>query len=100
MEETGISYTLLTLFHDGGGWMYPLILCSLFALGAIIAKGYTLWAAHRNSKMVLEQMETLVRAGRVDEAIRIAAETPGPVAAIMYSGLRRMRDHQAGEDIE
>jgi biopolymer transport protein ExbB len=96
----GVTYTLLSLFHDGGGWMYPLVLCSLFALGVIVAKGYTLWVARRRSKQVLEEVETLARAGRLDDAIRVAAETPGPVAAILYSGLRRVRERQTGADIE
>jgi hypothetical protein len=43
--------------------MYPLVLCSLFALGVIIAKAYTLWAAHRRSKSVLEEVEELARSG-------------------------------------
>jgi biopolymer transport protein ExbB len=100
LEEVGASYSLLSMFHDGGGWMYPLVLCSLFALGVIIAKGYTLWAAHRQSKTVLEEVETLARSGRIDDAIRVAAETPGPVAAILYAGLRRLRLRQTGADIE
>ncbi|HEX6134545.1 MAG TPA: MotA/TolQ/ExbB proton channel family protein [Longimicrobiales bacterium] len=98
--DTGVTYTLLTLFHDGGGWMYPLVLCSLFALGVIIAKGYTLWAARRRSREVLEEVESLARAGRIDQAIRVAADTPGPVAAILYAGLRRIRERQTGGDIE
>lgn len=102
MEETGVgsSYTLLTLFQDGGGWMYPLVLCSLFAFGIIIAKAYTLWAARRQSKTVLGEVEALVRANRIDDAVRLAADTPGPVAAILYSGLRRVREQQATSDIE
>lgn len=102
MEEarTGVTYTLLSLFHDGGGWMYPLVLCSLFAFGVIIAKAYTLWAAHRRSKDVLQEVETLARSGKLDEAIRVAADTPGPVAAILYSGLRRVQERQTGADIE
>jgi biopolymer transport protein ExbB len=99
-EVVGPRYSLLTMFHDGGYWMYPLVLCSLFALGVIIAKAYILWAAHRNSQSVLEEVESLARAGRVDEAINVAAQTPGPVAAILYAGLRRVRERQAGRDIE
>ena len=94
------TYTLLSMFHDGGAWMYPLVLCSLFALGVIIAKGYTLWAARRRSKSVLAEVEGLARGGRIDEAIRVAADTPGPVAAILYAGLRRVRERQGGGDIE
>jgi biopolymer transport protein ExbB len=96
----GTTYTLLTMFHDGGTWMYPLALCSLCALGVIIAKGYTLSVASRRSKSVLAEVETLARGGRLDEAIRVAAGTPGPVAAILYTGLRRVRERQAGRDIE
>jgi biopolymer transport protein ExbB len=99
-EVVGPRYSLLTMFQDGGLWMYPLILCSLFALGVIIAKGYTLWAAHRRSRSVLEEVEGHARGGRMAEAIRIAAETPGPVAAILYTGLRRTQERQTGRDIE
>jgi biopolymer transport protein ExbB len=90
----------MTLFHDGGGWMYPLILCSLFGLGVIIAKGYMLWAARRHSEGLLERVEAMVRSGKLDQAIRLSAETPGPVAAILYSGLRRVSERQRGVDIE
>ncbi|HSJ30852.1 MAG TPA: MotA/TolQ/ExbB proton channel family protein [Longimicrobiales bacterium] len=102
MEESGVgsTYTLLTLFQDGGAWMYPLVLCSLFAFGIIIAKAYTLWAARRRSKSVLAEVETLVRAGKIDEAVRVSAETAGPVAAILYSGLKRVRAEQRTNDIE
>jgi biopolymer transport protein ExbB len=99
-ELAGPQYSLLTMFHDGGYWMYPLVLCSLFALGVIIAKAYTLWAARRRSKSVLAEVESLARQGRLDESIRVAAETPGPVAAILYSGLRRVRAQYEGSDIE
>jgi biopolymer transport protein ExbB len=102
LEETGagVSYNLLSLIYDGGAWMYPLLLCSLFAFGVIIAKAYTLWVARRRSAEVLEQVEALARSGKLDQAIRVAADTPGPVAAILYSGLRRVRERQSGSDIE
>jgi biopolymer transport protein ExbB len=100
LEGTGTTYSLLSMFYDGGAWMYPLVLCSLFALGVIIAKAYTLWAAHRQSKSVLNEVETLARGGRLDDAIRVAAETPGPVAAILYQGLNRLHLRQKGADIE
>jgi len=100
LEETP-TYTLLNMFADGGEFMYALVLCSLFAMGVIIAKGYTLWAAHRKSRQVLRDFEELARAGRIDEAIAMAENTPGPVAAIVLSGLSRMRDrHTTGGDIE
>jgi len=99
-ESQSFSYSLLNIFYDGGWFMYPLVLCSLFALGIIIAKGYTLWAAHRESANILSETEALMKQGRLDQALALAAETPGPVAAILYSGLRRLRERQATEDIE
>jgi biopolymer transport protein ExbB len=100
LEETP-TYTLLNMFADGGEFMYALVLCSLFATGVIIAKGYTLWAADRRSKQVLNDFEELARHGQIDEAIVLAENTPGPVAAILLSGMKRVRDRkQTGADIE
>ena len=87
----GSQYELLTLFADGGAMMYPLVLCSLVALGVIIAKAWTLWLAHRGAKKVLAEVEEAARAGRIDEAIQIASDTPGPTAAILLAGLKRIR---------
>jgi biopolymer transport protein ExbB len=101
LEETQIpTYSLLNIFYDGGGFMYPLVLCSLFALGVIIAKAYTLWSAHRSSQQVLGETEGLMRGGKIDQALRLTAETPGPVAAILHSGLRRLHDRQSITDID
>ena len=82
MQETGTQYTLLNMFYDGGVFMYPLVLCSLFALGVIIAKGYTLLVAQRKSQSILNEVEELIKQGRIDAAVERAEETPGPVAAI------------------
>lgn len=85
------SYNLTTLFADGGLMMYPLIVCSLIALGVVIAKAWTLWVAHRDTVSVLEKVEEAAAAGRLDEAAEVAAGTPGPAAAILLAGLRRIR---------
>ncbi len=86
------SYDLLTLFADGGMMMYPLVICSLIGLGVIIAKTWTLWVAHRSAVRVTEQVEEAAMEGRLDEAAEIAASTPGPAAAILLAGLRRIRN--------
>ena len=93
----GSQYDVLTLFADGGAMMYPLVLCSLIALGVIIAKAWTLWLAHRSTKNVLAQVEESARAGRIDEAIQIATDTPGPAAAILLAGLKRIRGASVAE---
>ncbi|MDH5760302.1 MAG: MotA/TolQ/ExbB proton channel family protein [Gemmatimonadota bacterium] len=88
---SGTQYQLLTLFADGGWMMYPLVLCSLIALGVILAKGWTLWVAHRGTHTVLQEVEEAAMGGRIDDAVAIASSTPGPAAAILMAGLRRIR---------
>jgi len=87
----GSQYELLTLFADGGAMMYPLILSSLIALGVIIAKAWTLWLAHKNTKHVLAGVEELARGGDIEGAMALTMETPGPAAAILLAGLKRIR---------
>lgn len=88
----GSTYELLSLFADGGVMMYPLVLCSLLALGVVIAKAWTLHVAHKDTKKVLGTTGELTRSGQIDEAIELNATTPGPAAAILYAGLRRIRE--------
>lgn len=90
MQDT--SYELLTIFRDGGFMMIPLVLCSLVALGIILAKGWTLFVAHRDSKKLLSEIRDLGESGRLDDAIQLARQTRGPVAAILLTGLRRVKE--------
>jgi len=71
--------------------MYPLVLCSLVALGVMIAKAWTLWVAHKGTQQLLARVEEAARAGKLGDAMAIAAATPGPTAAILMAGLRRIR---------
>lgn len=98
--EGDTTYRLLTLFRDGGFMMYPLVLCSLIALGVILAKAWTLWVAHRESSELLTEVREMGVEGRLEDAIQKAEETPGPVAAILLSGLRRVRQKHTGSDVE
>jgi len=85
------EYRLLTLFSDGGWMMYFLVLASLIGMGVIIAKYWTLRIAHRGTARVLGEVEETARAGDISGALRIASETPGPAAAILLAGLRRIQ---------
>lgn len=95
MDE--FQYNLLTLFADGGLMMYALVLCSLVGLGVSIAKAWTLWLAHRETDRILAEVKELTEAGRINEAIRAAADTPGPAAAILLAGLRRIQKGRVRE---
>ena len=90
------QYHLLSLFSDGGLMMYPLVLCSLIALGVMIAKAWTLWVAHSSTQAVLAEVDEAAQAGRLDEALELAAARPGPAAAILVAGLRRIKAEEIG----
>jgi biopolymer transport protein ExbB len=70
--------------------MYFLVLASLLALGVIIAKAYILFVAHRDSRRLLNQIAATPKG--LEGTIVLADETQGPVAAIISSGLRRVRE--------
>ena len=97
MQGTGIEYALLTMFKDGGVMMYPLLLCSLLGVGVIIAKGYMLQVADYRSKNLLARVMEQVKAGKLDAAIQLTEQTPGPVAAILLAALRRIREGRTEE---
>ena len=79
--------TLLQLFKDGGIFMWPLVACSIIAFAVILVKFVTLQMAKVKTDRLLERVRELVRAGRVDDAVELCANTRGPVAAILLTGL-------------
>lgn len=93
----GTEYRLLTLFADGGFMMYPIVLSSLIGLGVIIAKAWTLWRAHHGTAEVLRRVRETAAEGKIDEAIDLAVATPGPAAAILTVGLRRIQSRSLAE---
>ena len=91
------QYHLLSLFSDGGFMMYPLVLCSLIATGVIIAKSWTLYIAHASTQAVLVEVEEAASEGRISDAAELAAARPGPAAAILVAGLRRILSGDSDE---
>jgi len=80
--------------------MYPLLLASLLGLGVIIAKIYILRVARKDTARVLSDVGEMARSGQLDEALAYLERTPGPVAAILLSGLNRIRERRADRDVE
>jgi biopolymer transport protein ExbB len=93
------QFHLLSLFSDGGLMMYPLVMCSLIALGVMIAKVYTLVVADRNTRKVLSEVEAFAEEGKITEAIKVAVARPGPAAAILVVGLRRISHGDEGKEL-
>lgn len=93
------QYHLLSLFSDGGLMMYPLVMCSLIAVGVIIAKLWTLSVAYRSTKKVLSEVEIFAEEGKIEEALEVAGTRPGPAAAILVAGLKRISQGDSGKEL-
>jgi biopolymer transport protein ExbB len=82
-----------------GGWVMILIGLSSIAVLAIFVERYlTLRSVKINSRSFILKVKNLLLKNQLDEAIRIAKQTPGPVAAITKAALERYR--QPKEEIK
>lgn len=79
--------TLLQMFKDGGIFMWPLVACSILGLAVILVKFVTLQMAKVRTDRLFARVRELIQAGRVEDAIELCANTRGPVAAILLTGL-------------
>ncbi len=87
--------TLLQMFRDGGLFMYPLLLCSILGLAVILVKFVTLRLAKVQTSRLLDRVHSMVRRGRVDQAMELCANTRGPVASILLTGLHLYKERSS-----
>lgn len=87
--------TLLQLFRDGGIFMWPLLACSVLGLAVILVKFVTLRMARVRTDQLLDRVRSLVHAGKLDDAIELCANTRGPVASILLTGLHLFEEGEA-----
>jgi biopolymer transport protein ExbB len=78
---------MLEFFVKGGPLMYPLLLCSVLTVAYGIERGYHYLRAGRNADAP-EAIHALIEHGDFDQALTLARQTPGPVAAVLVEGLK------------
>lgn len=81
---------LITLFKQGGNFMWVLLACSLVALAVILERLYSFQKARTNTRALMEQILRDVRQGNVEGAIDVCSRTRGPIAAILAAGLLKV----------
>jgi biopolymer transport protein ExbB len=95
-EEPDISQTIKQKFIDGGPMFMSFVLIALIlGLALCIERIIYLNLATTNTKKLLENIETALASGGVEEAKEVCRNTRGPVASIFYQGLER-----SGEGVE
>ncbi|MDP6523080.1 MAG: MotA/TolQ/ExbB proton channel family protein [Kiritimatiellia bacterium] len=80
---------MLETIVQGKMMMIPLMVCSVLALAVFLDR---LWAFYSNSKIdtraLRAQLMKHLRRGNVSDAALLCANTPGPVSAVLLTGLQ------------
>ncbi len=79
--------SLFEIIYKGGFMMIPIAICSVLAVAAFAERYWALRKININSRTFILQVKNLIYRKRVEEAIILCKETPGPVAAITLAAL-------------
>lgn len=74
-------------FKDGGWAMWPILFFAIYGIAYIIWKFIALLGGKINLNNFLNKILPLIKAKKYNEAMEIAKNTRGPVAAVVYAGL-------------
>lgn len=86
------------LMVEGGPVMWPLLLCAILSVTFMIERFFSIRRAARGNEGLLDQVRTLLKQGKVDEAIRLCQNTPGAVPQLVASAIRNR--HMDADAIE
>jgi biopolymer transport protein ExbB len=87
MNPSPPEHSLIDLFILGGPLMWVLLALSVLTLMLFVERALYLHRGQIRSTQFLEGVKNTVRKRRVVEALTIAEDTPGPVAAMVKAGL-------------
>ncbi len=74
--------------RNGGPVMWPLLLCAILSVAVMIERFISITRASADNEVLSEQVREQLNSGRVNEALKVCDEHPGPVAALLASGIR------------
>jgi len=79
--------SVLQIILKGGVMMIPIVLCSIIALAILIERLIALKKIQINTRTFVLQVKNMLLRNRIQEAMMLCKETPGPIAAITKAGL-------------
>jgi biopolymer transport protein ExbB len=88
MQQDKMSY--FELLAQGGILMIPLFLLSLLAIYVIIERWLFLKNSRMNEEVFLNEIETMLKDGDRDRALRYCDQYDKPLPRILKSGIRRL----------
>jgi len=76
-------------FIEGGPVMYPLLLCSVFALAIILERFYTLSKIKGDTRTFTRKVKKFLLANEPEKALSLCEESRTPISFIFKTGLLR-----------
>lgn len=90
VQRTGV-WAVLDWFNRGGPFMWPILFCSIVAVTFIIERSLTMMRARTNTRNFMTDLLNAVRREGVTAGERVCEQTRGPIAAIVFSGLKQAK---------
>lgn len=88
-------------FQEGGVWMYPIAVVSVFAVAVALERLFYYYIHCRiNAKALLTQITRHVRNGDIEKARQICAKTKTPLSTILESALWHYQQQEPDQEIQ
>ncbi len=83
-----MEFNPFKLLHDGGPVMYPLFICAILSVAVMIERFISVNKASADNEVLSEQVREHLTAGRINDALAVCDQHPGPVAGLLANGIR------------
>ncbi|MBH08815.1 MAG: flagellar motor protein MotA [Candidatus Marinimicrobia bacterium] len=89
---------MVQYFHDGGNFMWPILVALIFGLGFTLERIYSLMMSRIDAKKFFDDIIKAIDNDGTEAALNLCEKTQGPVSAIFHAGLSRM--HRGLAEVE
>lgn len=89
---------MVQYFHDGGNFMWPILVALVFGLVFTLERIYSLMMSRIDSETFFDDITKAIDNDGAEAALELCEQTQGPVSAIFHAGLSRL--HRGLADVE
>ena len=89
---------MVQYFHDGGNFMWPILVALVFGLVFTLERIYSLMMSRIDSETFFDDITKVIDNDGAEAALELCKQTQGPVSAIFHAGLSRL--HRGLAEVE
>lgn len=89
---------MVQYFHDGGNFMWPILVALVFGLVFTLERIYSLMMSRIDSETFFDDITKVIDNDGAEAALELCEQTQGPVSAIFHAGISRL--HRGLADVE